>query len=74
MSRLIDMLEEFGLNLPRSCIAKVRDERWELRPEWAGTEYRCLYFTQVEQRIIIVHALTKKAQKLRPADIDVARA
>jgi len=70
----INMLGEFGLGLPRSYIAKVRDELWELRPEWAGTEYRFLYFTQVGQRIIIVHALTKKAQKLKPSDIDLALA
>jgi len=70
----IDMLEEFGLSLPRSFIAKVRDELWELRPELAGTEYRFLYFTQVGQRMVIVHALTKKAQKLKPGDIDLAMA
>jgi phage-related protein len=70
----IDMLEEFGLNLPRSFIAKVRGDLWELRPEWAGTEYRFLYITLIGQRIVIVHALTKKAQKLRPKDVELAEA
>ena len=40
----MDVLEEFGFNLPRSFIAKVHGDLWELRPEWAGTEYRFLYF------------------------------
>ena len=70
----INRLEEFGFGLPRSFIAKVRDELWELRPEWAGTEYRFLYFTLVGQRFVIVHALTKKVQKLKPGDIDLALA
>jgi len=70
----IDMLEEFGLSLPRAFIAKVREELWELRPEWAGTEYRFLYFTLERQKITIVHALTKKAQKLKPGDIELALA
>ncbi len=68
----MDMLEEFGFNLPRSFIAKVRGDLWELRPEWAGTEYRFLYFAWVGQRFVILHAITKKAQKLRSKDIEIA--
>ena len=68
----MDMLEEFGFNLPRSFIAKVRGDLWELRPEWAGTEYRFLYVTLVGQRFVILHAITKKAQKLRSKDIEIA--
>lgn len=70
----IDMLEEFGFNLPRSFIAKVRDDLWELRPQWAGTEYRFLYFALVGQRFVILHAMAKKTQKLRPRDIELAEA
>jgi phage-related protein len=68
----MDLLEEFGVNLPRSIIAKVRGDIWELRPEWAGTEYRLLYFTLVGQEIVILHAVTKKSQKLKKRDIDLA--
>ena len=70
----IDMLEEFGLSLPRAFIAKIREELWELRPEWAGTEYRFLYCMQAGRKVIIVHALTKKAQKLKTGDIELALA
>ncbi len=70
----IDMLEEFGFNLPRSFIAKVRGDLWELRPEWSGTEYRLFYFALVENRFVIVHATTKKTQKLKPRDIELAEA
>jgi phage-related protein len=68
----MDMLEEFGFNLPRSFIAKVRGDLWELRPEWAGTEYRFLYFAMIEQRFVILHAMTKKTQKLKTRDIELA--
>lgn len=68
----MDLLEEFGANLPRAIIAKIRGDLWELRPEWAGTEYRFLYFTLVGQRIVILHAITKKSQKLKARDIDLA--
>jgi len=68
----MDLLEEFGFNLPRSVIAKVRGDLWELRPEWAGVEYRFLYFFLVGQRVIIVHALSKKNQRLAHRDIALA--
>ena len=68
----IDMLEEFGLNLPRSFIAKVRGDLWELRPEWAGVEYRFFYFSMVGQRLVIVHALSKKSQRIAPRNIALA--
>jgi len=35
----LEQLEEHGFQLPRAFIAKVRGPIWELRPEWAGTEY-----------------------------------
>ncbi len=68
----LDLLEESGFNLPRSFIAKVRGDIWELRPEWGGTEYRLLYFALVGNRIVILHALSKSTQKLRAKDIEVA--
>ncbi len=73
-SAYMDMLEEFGFNLPRSFIAKVGGDLWELRPEWAGTEYRFLYFAMIERRLVILHAMTKKTQKLKTKDIELAEA
>lgn len=70
----MDMLEEFGFNLPRSFIAKVGGDLWELRPEWAGTEYRFLYFAMIGQRLVILHAIAKKTQKLKAKDIELAEA
>lgn len=68
----VDQLEEFGFALTRNFIAKVRGEIWELRPEWGGTEYRLLYFLFTRGRFVILHAVTKKSQKLRGRDIEIA--
>jgi len=68
----MDLLEEMGFDLPRSVIAKLRGDIWELRPEWAGTEYRFLYFALIGQRFVILHSLTKKRQRLKTKDIKLA--
>jgi phage-related protein len=68
----MNQLEEFGFALPSSFIAKVRGDIWELRPEWGGTEYRFFYFLFTRNRFVILHAVTKKSQKLRSKDIALA--
>ena len=70
----IDLLEEFGYHLPRAFIAKVRGDLWELRPEWGGNEYRFLCVRLSKGKIVVLHAVTKKTQKLRPRDIVLAEA
>lgn len=68
----IAALQEHGLNLPASYISKVRGHIWELRPEWSGTEYRFFYAALVNKRFVILHAVTKKSQKLKSKDIEIA--
>ena len=70
----IEQLEQFGNRLPSNFASKVKDDVWELWPEWGGVEHRFFYFTFVERRIVIVHARTKKSQKLKAQDIAVALA
>lgn len=60
----MEQLEQHGYSLPSSYIKKVEDDLWELRPEFGGTEYRFFYFTLIGRRLVIVHALTKKGQRL----------
>jgi len=67
-------LEEHGNRLPANFARHLEGELWELRPEFGGTEYRLFYFTFVEQRIVGVHAVVKKRQKTRRADLDTATA
>lgn len=68
----ISRLETDGTKLPRSIAAHVRGKIWELRPEWSGNEYRFFYGAFVGQRFVLLHAVQKKAQKLRESDIVIA--
>ena len=65
----VDKLRDPGPPLPRNYAAHVRGRIWELRPEWAGTEYRLLYAALPENRFVILHALKKDRRRLREADI-----
>ena len=70
----MEQLEEHGFELPRSFIAKIRGDIWELRPEWAGTEYRFFYVAMVGRRLVVLHAIKKKSQKVKERDITLAEA
>ncbi len=69
----LEELERHGYRLPSSYIKKVEDDLWELRPEFGGIEYRFFYFTFVERKIVVVHAINKKGQKLKRKDIHLAQ-
>ena len=69
----IDLLEERGSALPRNYVSKIADNLWELRTEFGGTEYRFLYFTLIGNNFVIVHAVVKKTQQLKPRDITLAQ-
>lgn len=69
----IDQLEQFGNRLRSNIAAKVEGDLWELRPEFGGVEHRFLYFTFIDRKIVIVHALKKKRQKLKATDIEIAQ-
>jgi phage-related protein len=69
--RMIDLLEEFGLQVPNTWVEKINDV-WELK-ERIGTErYRILYFAHSGKKFILVHAFVKKTQKTPKAEILVA--
>ena len=66
------LLEERGNRLPSNYASKVEDNLWELRPEFGGIEYRYFYFSYVDNQIVIVHAVSKKSQRLKPGDLRLA--
>lgn len=70
----LEQLEEHGFGLPRSLIAKVRGNIWELRPEWGGEEYRFFYVATVGRRFVVLHSIKKKSQKVKEKDIKLAQA
>lgn len=66
------LLEERGNRLPSNYASKVEDNLWELRPEFGGIEYRYFYFSYVDNQIVVVHAVSKKSQRLKPGDVRLA--
>jgi phage-related protein len=68
----IDLLAMMGLSLRASHIRKIEGDIWELRPEFGGTEYR-IFFATYGNRCVLVHAVTKKRQKVARGDITLSQ-
>jgi phage-related protein len=69
----IKMLEDHGFSLPRNYLEKVRGELWALRPEYAGNEYRIIfYFDRDSQQFVVLHAIHKTTQRIPEDDINTA--
>jgi len=66
------LLEEKGPNLKRPYADHVRGKIRELRIPYRSNQYRVLYFFYVNNQIILTHAFSKKSQKLKESDIQLA--
>ena len=68
----LSLLEEYGPNLRRPYADIVRGKIRELRIHQSSNQYRILYFFQVRNQIVLVHAFAKKSQQLKEKDIELA--
>lgn len=71
--RLIDLLEEGGLDLRMPHSRAMKDGLFELRckgPEGIG---RAFYCTQVGRELVILHSIIKKTQATPAKDLELAR-
>jgi phage-related protein len=68
----LSLLEEQGPNLKRPYADIVRGKIRELRIHHSSNQYRILYFFQLFDQIVLLHAFSKKTQQLRKKDIDIA--
>lgn len=68
----LSLLEEQGPNLKRPYSDIVRGKIRELRIHHSSNQYRILYFFQVHNQIVLIHAFLKKTQRLKKTDIDLA--
>ena len=74
-AKYIAMLEEHGFFLPRPYLEKVRGDLWALRPEYAGNEYRIIFFhDDGSGAFIVVHAIHKTMQRIPEDDIRTSEA
>ena len=70
--RIIDLLEQFGPELPMPYSKKITPNLYELRV-LGKNNLRILYTIDSDEReIILLHAFAKKSQKLNVKDISLA--
>jgi hypothetical protein len=70
---IIKLLEEEGPDLPFPYSSQVSGKLRELRAQFAGEQFRVLYFGDPVRRFVLVHAFTKHTRKLPARDIEVAK-
>lgn len=68
----LSLLEEQGPNVKRPYADVVRGKIRELRIHHSSNQYRILYFFQMREQIVLVHAFSKKTQQLKEKDIELA--
>lgn len=68
----LSLLEEYGPNLKRPYADIIRGKIRELRIHYSSNQYRILYFFQVRDQIVLVHAFAKKSQQLKEKDVELA--
>lgn len=68
----LTLLGEQGPNLKRPYADVVRGKIRELRIHHRSNQYRILYFFQVRDQIVLVHAFAKKTQQVKEKDIELA--
>jgi len=70
----IRMLEEEGPNLPFPYSSQVRGKVRELRIRFGRDRLRVLYFGDPERTFVLLHALSKRTDRLLDSDIAIAEA
>ncbi|OQB02358.1 MAG: hypothetical protein BWY25_00586 [Chloroflexi bacterium ADurb.Bin222] len=68
----IERLQEYGLELERPHVATLRDDIRELRVKTQHGQYRVLHFIAYRDTAVLLHAITKKSDKVPDAAIDKA--
>ena len=68
----LSLLEEHGPNLKRPYADIIRGKIRELRIHYSSNQFRILYFFQVRDQVVLVHAFAKKTQQLKEKDIELA--
>ena len=72
--RLMEMVESLGLETLREPHVKhVEGKIWELRAKSGDGIARGLYVTAIGRRLIVLHVLEKKSQKMPVRALEIAR-
>ena len=69
---MIQILSEFGVDLPFPYSSQVRGRLRELRARYGKNQYRVLYYGDANRVFILLHAFEKRSQKLPQREIRIA--
>lgn len=68
----IQILSEFGINLPFPYSSQVEGKLRELRSHYGRNHYRTLYYCDVNRTFVLLHAFPKRTQKIPKREIRIA--
>ena len=68
----IQILSEFGINLPFPYSSQVEGRLRELRTHYGRNQYRILYYCDQNQVFVLLHAFQKRSQKLPRREVRIA--
>ncbi len=71
--QIIQILSEFGPNLPFPYSSQVEGKIRELRTHYGKTLYRILYYCDSEGVFVLLHAFEKRTKKIPEKELRIAR-
>lgn len=71
--KIVDMLEEYGIQVRMPYSEHLQDGIFQIRAQQEGNISRVLYFFAVGKRIVLTNGFTKKTPKTPPAEIELAK-
>lgn len=72
--RTFELVEEYGTLVGGPHVKHIDDDLWEIRVSAAEGTYRSLFTIETGRVIILLHAFSKKTQKLPLKEIKTAKA
>jgi len=73
VARILDLLEEFGIELGMPYARHLEKQLWELRVRQARNRYRIIYFLTSGQTFVLLHGLSKKTGPVPRSDLETAK-
>ncbi len=70
--QVIQILSEFGIDLPFPYSSQVEGRLRELRARYGKNQYRVLYYGDANRIFVLLHAFEKRSQKLPQREIRIA--
>lgn len=72
VTRTLDILEEFGIELGMPYTKPLEKQLWELRVRQARNRYRIIYFLASGQTFVLLHGLAKKTGPVPRSALEIA--